>query len=133
MELTRQAILEADDQVIEPMDVPEWGGTIYVRSLTAQERDSYDRAMVRVGPRGEAQTSNALNNVRALLLVRCVTDKGGTRLFGDKDATALGKKSSAVVQRVWAVAQRLSGMDAEEQEAIAEDFVEAQPDDDSSA
>lgn len=131
-DLTREAILGANDVVIEPLEVEEWGGTVYIRGLSSQERDSYDRTLVRVGPRGQTSVGN-LDNVRATLAVRCIVDQEGNRLFSDKDAAELGKKSSSAVQRVWELARKLSGMDDETVEAEAEVFVEAQDDVSSSA
>jgi len=133
MDLTAQAILEADDSSLEPLEVPEWNGTVYVRAMTSAEKDAYDRLMVRIGERGQtAVNAQRLDNVRALLAVRVLCDKDGGRLFKDTDAAALGKKSSKALQRVWDVARKLSGFDEEETEKDAEAFGEAQGDDSSS-
>jgi hypothetical protein len=60
-----------------------------------------------------------VTNARAKLLVRVLVTESGTRIFGDRDAPDLGKKSSLVINRLYEAAARLSGM-SEEEEAVAE-------------
>jgi hypothetical protein len=50
--------------------------------------------------------------------VRCLVNENGTRIFADQDAAALGKKSSAVINRLWEVAADINGSSAEEQEEM---------------
>jgi hypothetical protein len=61
-------------------------------------------------------------NVRAKVVTRCVVDDDGNRLFTDADVVQLGGKSAAALERVYAVAARLSGLSDEDQEAMARDF-----------
>lgn len=133
-QLTADAIRVADDTQTEDVPVPEWGQEgdyVTVRGLTAIEKDQYDREIVKIDNRGNAKMGR-LDNLRALLSVRCIVDSDGERMFRDSDARMLGEKSSLVVGRIWAVAARLSGMREEETEEEAEDLDEAQPDDSSS-
>ena len=127
MTLNAEQILAAQDIPSETIDVPEWGGKVVVRGLSAAEKDAYDRAIVQVDSKGNT-TIGRLDNIRALLVVRCLVDEDGERLFKDSQARELGEKSSAVVGRLWRIATRLSGMSAEEAEAEAEAFVGAQDD-----
>ena len=48
----------------------------------------------------------------------CVVDDAGERLFTDKDAAELGKKSAAALDRVFAVAQRLNGLSPSDVEEL---------------
>jgi len=50
-----------------------------------------------------------LDNVRARFAVLTICDEAGKRLFSDADATKLGAKSAAALDRVFAVSQRLNG------------------------
>lgn len=125
--LNADAIRAVDDRAYETVEVPEWGGTVRLRGLTAVERDQYDREMVKFDNNGKAQLGR-LDNVRALLVVRCLVDEGGDRMFRDSDARWLGDKSSLVIGKLFEVCSRLSGMRPEETEAAAEDFDGAQPD-----
>ena len=40
--LSRTDILGAKDLGLTPVEVPEWGGTVYVRSMTARERITWE-------------------------------------------------------------------------------------------
>lgn len=132
MSLTAEAILAASDIQTEAVDVAEWGGKVYVRGLTAAERDRYDREIVSIDKKGNTSIGR-LDNLRALLVVRCLVDENGDRLFQDSQARELGGKSSVVIGRLWEVAARLSGMSSATEEAEAEAFAEAQDDDTSTA
>lgn len=125
MRLNRDLILKADDIHAEEVRVPEWADpetgadTVLVRGLTGRERDEYETAMVE--RRGKQYVPNPVN-VRARLVVRCVVGEDGQRLFADGDADELGAKSGAAVNRVYAVAARLSGLSDEDAEELAENF-----------
>jgi hypothetical protein len=54
------------------------------------------------------------DGMRAKLLVKCLVDEAGERLFTDQDAPALGAKNGAVIDRLYDVAARLSGLSEEE-------------------
>lgn len=109
--LTRDAILQAQDLPKELVSVPEWGGEIYVRALTGAERDAFEQSIVE--QKGKSTKMN-LQNMRAKLVALTVVDEGGNRLFTDADAKLLGKKSALALNRVFEVAQKLSGLTPED-------------------
>lgn len=109
MELTRDAILAADDLTLEPLEVPEWGGTVYVRGLCGRDRDSYELRLAVARQRGQVEDFP----MRAEIAVRCLVDSAGNRLFGPGDVSALAEKSADVLDRVYDKAARLSGMEPE--------------------
>ncbi len=114
--LTREGILNATDLTLEPVEVPEWGGNVLVRGLTGAERDAYEASIVKqVGNKARMD----MENMRAKLVALCLVDENGKRLFTQADAEALGKKSGAALQRVFAAAQRLSGLAGEDLEEAA--------------
>jgi hypothetical protein len=113
--LSREAILAADDLAAEDVHVPEWGGTVRVRALTAYERDQFEQALL--DGRGPDRQIN-LANFRARLVALTVVDAEGRRLFSEEDAWLLGQRSAAAVARVFDVAQRLSGMSRRDVEQI---------------
>jgi hypothetical protein len=120
--LSRDDILKAEDLVTEEVDVPEWGGTVTVRGLTGRERDEFEASVLE--QRGKRMVTNTAN-VRAKLAVKCVIDADGDRVFADTDANALGEKSGAAIDRVFAVASRLSGLGDSDVENLAADFGKA--------
>jgi len=114
--LSKDAILAASDIPYEDVEVPEWGGTVRVRGLTGAERDAHEVKMAEARRKGVA-LEVVLHNFRARLVVKCLIDEQGNRLFSDDDAKVLGEKSAPVIDRLFDVARRLSGMtdDAVEQ------------------
>ncbi len=109
--LTRDQILQANDLPRERVDVPEWGGVVYVRTMTAQERDDFEQSTL--GEDGRP----SMGNIRARLAVCTVVDEDGNRLFEDGDAEALGRKSASAVNRIFEVAQRLNRLRADDVDA----------------
>lgn len=114
--LTRDQILGADDIQTETVDVPEWGGSVLVRGLSGTERDALEAEVVQAN--NDGSTSLELKNLRARLVSLSVVDEDGERLFSDRDVEMLGQKSAHALQRVFAVAQRLSGLQREDIEEL---------------
>ena len=114
--LTRDQILGADDLTREKVDVPEWGGFVYVRELTASEKDALDAENYVLKGR-DVQVNR--RDFKARLLVRSICDDKGKTLFTLKDIQALGAKSLKAMERVAAVALKLSAMSEESQEELA--------------
>lgn len=124
--LTRDAILQAQDLPRELVEVPQWGGSVYVRALTGAERDTFETSIVE--QRGKSTKMN-LKNIRAKLVALSVVDEEGNRIFSDADASALGKKSAAALDKVFEVAQRLSGLRPEDVEELSKNFGSDQSED----
>ena len=114
--LTREAILQAKDLPYEDVAVPEWGGKVRVRALTGAERDRFEASIVE--QRGKAGPRLNTANIRAKLVALCCVDEQGNRLFSDEDAELLGRKSAAALNRVFEVAQRLSGLTQADMEEL---------------
>lgn len=136
--LSKEAILSADDLEKELVEVPEWGGAVYVRALTGAERDAFEQSMVemrtvRQGRKQETVREMRLQNIRARLCALTICDEEGNRLFTDADVQALGRKSASALNRVFQVAQRLSGLTDEDVDELAGNSDEIRSDDSSSA
>lgn len=115
MTLTRDAILTADDLKKEEIQVPEWGGSVFIRCMTGTERDAFESEAYTV--RGKDVQINR-ENFRARLLVRVLVDEKGERLFSDKDIASLGAKSGKALDRVFTVAMKISGLSKEDVEDL---------------
>jgi hypothetical protein len=109
MILNRDAILQADDLGRELVDVPEWGGSVYVRAMTGNERDAFEESILDMRSKGK-DTRVVMANIRAKLCARCIVGEEGERLFTDADIDVLGAKSARALDRVFEAAQRLCGM-----------------------
>ena len=115
--LNRDEILAASDILTELVPVPEWGGDVYVKGMTGAERDKFEASIIE--QRGKTQTMN-MANIRAKLASLTICDETGRRLFNEADVQLLSKKSAAALQRVFAVAQKLSGIGDEDVKELAE-------------
>ena len=125
MILTRDDILRANDSQMEAVDVPEWGGQVLVKGLSGTERDRFEQDSI--DQRGKTTKLN-FTNIRARLLVLCLVDEQGNRLFQRSDIDLLGQKSAVALNRVFEVARRLSGLNQEDVEELAENFDDGQSD-----
>lgn len=96
-----QILAAADTPPPTPVDVPEWGGTVYVRVMSGVERDAFEASVITDG-------QVDLANARAKLVVRVLCDEHGNRLLDDADLDALGRRSAIALNRVYAVAQRIN-------------------------
>lgn len=117
--LSKEAIFACNDIKVEIVPVPEWSGEVKVRGLSARERDDYEGSLIDARKKGA--TVN-LANMRAKLVALSVVDDAGQRLFSDADIAKLGEKSAASLDRIYGVAQRLSGMSDADQEELAKNL-----------
>ena len=119
----RERILALDDRQYEEVDVPEWrevlgSEPLRVRGLTGTERDAWEASLLRDTPGGRGRPRMDYSDLRAKLVVRCVVDESGRRVFTDRDIGALGGKSASALQRIFEVAQRLSRLTDEDVEEL---------------
>ena len=114
--LTREAILSADDLPAETVDVPEWGGKVRIRTMTGSERDAFESSLIGTGGK---DTSKNLRDLRARFASLVIVDESNERLFSEKDVKALGRKSAAALDRVFAAGQRLNGLSNQDVDELA--------------
>jgi hypothetical protein len=86
MILDKDAIRAADDLPRKLIEVPEWGGSVYVRSLSASDADSLEFV------KGA--------HLRATLAVMAVCDADGKLLFTKADTAWLASKSAKALARI---------------------------------
>jgi len=111
--LSKAQILQANDNKTEQIEVPEWGGEVIVAVMSGHARDRLEASIV-----GKNGGSN-LQNIRAKYVAASLVDENGDLLFSESDIAALGKKSAAALDRVFAVAQRLNHITDDDVEALA--------------
>ncbi len=105
--LNKKDILEIADIKTQLVPVPEWGGEVYVKGLNGAERDKFESSMIE--QRGKERSVN-MANIRAKLASMSICDESGKRLFSEADVQALSQKSATALQRIFVVAQKLSGI-----------------------
>jgi hypothetical protein len=121
MALSRDGILGAVDVQTEKVHVPEWGDDVIVRGLTGDELDNFQGSVRQFRPTFDGKGMEAVlvqEGMRAKLLVKCLIDEAGERLFTDQDAPALGAKNGAVIDRLYDIASRLSGLSEDEKKEM---------------
>lgn len=103
--LSKREIVAADDSGYEDVHVPEWGGWVRVKRLTAGERGKIEAAQVTIGPEGEQKWNGA--NMRELFCqMAMVNPTDGVRLFSGQEIHMLAAKSAAAMDRVYESATR---------------------------
>ncbi len=106
--LTRDQILSADDLKSEVVSVPEWGGSVRVKTLTGSQRDEFEASIVTL--EGKKAVIKSSRGIRALLASLSICDDKGAAVFSKEDVEKLAAKSSLALDRVFGVASRLSGL-----------------------
>lgn len=121
VKLKRGEILKADDLPVEIVDIPEWGGEVTVKGLTGKQRDAYEMQVFQYNKKHN-NVDWKRENMRAKLIVLSCIDEDGSLLFEESDIQALGDKSSSALDRIFEVAQRLSGITKKDVEELEKDF-----------
>lgn len=131
--LSADEFLNAPDTVIERVETPELkpGSFVYVRSITAEERgiiESQGALFKEKLQRGKEDPFARDYTVKFAYLCMCNAD--GTRMFTDiKAVAALKKKNSAVIGRIAARGQKLSGFSKEDIEELEKNSPQTQLED----
>ena len=114
--LSKADILGCSDLRFETVPVPEWGGSVRIRTLSGADRDAFEATLMKLV---DGKRVPDMDNLRAKLLAATVVDEEDKPVFGVEDLLALGRKSAVAIDRVFAVAQRLNAMAPESvEEAI---------------
>jgi hypothetical protein len=98
--LSAGEIFAAPREAPRLVDVPEWGGGVYVRMLTAGERDHFETTALEGKGKGR--------HVRALLVFLCAVGENGCRIFDDRDLVRISELDAAPVDRVFAAAMKIN-------------------------
>lgn len=106
--LSRDAIKDAQDWKLEKVEVPEWGGDVYLKTLSGTERDMFE----------DGYAEQKMRNFRARFLALSLCDDKGERLYGDNEADELGGKSSVVLNRLFDKAWALNAFRTEDVDAL---------------
>jgi hypothetical protein len=97
--LSAEEILGAQDIKVVDVDVPEWDGSIRLRTMTAAE------AM-----RLSGEDFSNVNSSVAVLILTAVNPETNKPLFTLKDVDVLKEKSMAAFMRIQKAAAELNGM-----------------------
>lgn len=99
--LTKEQILLVTDKATKQIEVPEWGGSVFIRGMTIDDADY-------------VASIKDDNQIGLKIIVRMVVDENGKQLFTDKDIPALKKKSIRAITRVVRQITDFSSLDTAE-------------------
>lgn len=104
----KESILKASQLKREP--VKFFGQDVFVREMTAAERDAYEAHQYEASKKG-----SALDNFRSRLLAKVLVDDAGNRIFGDDEVASVGSLPAGEVRRAFEVAAKLNALTPEDQ------------------
>lgn len=113
MSLTLDQIKNAKPQLKE-IDVPEWGGSVFIRPLTLEEQALLGD---KNSEREEGQLS-IMQNIIAPLIQCSITDENGKLLFGKDDIGEIMKSPASAIVRLQKEIFDFNGMSAEGKEVL---------------
>lgn len=106
----KDMILAVDDLPRKPVKVKEWGTTVWIKTMSGAEKDGFELEYY-----GEDKPHT---NIRAGMLVRCLVDEQGQRIFADNEAEILGHKSAKVLSQLFTIASKLNAISATDVEEL---------------
>lgn len=121
MDLKAQ-IQAAEKSRLHPVEVEEWGVTVYLRPLSSAEWDAHC-SMVRKEYGGNIEH---MPNWRARMICPVLCDENGNRLFDNPDE--LGQLSTTALKTLFDELAEANGMTAESHEDIEKNYEETPAD-----
>ncbi len=109
MALTREEALAQVPKSLAALprvEVEAFGGTVFVRSLTSDEKDAFE---VENAKRRETSGDSGAVGFRARVVCWTCCNAEGSRLFEFSDADALGKADIATIDKLFEASDRLNG------------------------
>ena len=113
--LGREQILVGVPLASTDVEVPEWGGVVRVREMTAGERDTFDILLI------EGQHLD-LRDYRAKLVAATACDEEGRLLFVQGDLDALTHLGAGAMDRLFEAAARLNHLTSGDMDALGKVF-----------
>lgn len=121
------SLLQNSDQIFaaaakvktETFHVDEWNCDVLLRELTGKERDKFELSTVE--RKGNSVKQN-LENLRARLIILCVVNEQGERVFNPKDIDRLGDLPATGLDRLFTKCQKMNGLRQEDVEELTEGF-----------
>jgi len=109
--LSKDQIMGVQDVRTKEVAVPEWGGSVLIRTLSAGDKGRLEQKMTRA----DLDYSTVMAEYASLI----VCDEEGKRIFSAKDIAALSEKSASALQKIFDAGQELNSLSRQDIEAIA--------------
>ena len=124
MTLTKQQILSTSPRLKE-VDVPEWGGSVFIRPLTIHEQAK----LADLGTKYEkSSVVDRMKNCTLRLVQWSVCDEQGNPLFEAADLEPLMNKAASAFLRLQDAILALSGLTEESRKELEKNLLSARTD-----
>lgn len=111
MSLDKTAFLKPVPVDLVEFEIPELGGSVFIRGMTVVERSKFERQFrTRKGDTNERK----MNEIRQRMLIACVCNSDGQQLLNEADVEAIGKQRADIVERLVNAAQIACGMSTDD-------------------
>lgn len=108
--LTKEQILQVQDRQVCRLDCPEWGGEVFVRPLSGEQRDELEERFSK---------SDSMIGIRAWIAAAGLCDESGESMqFTPHEIDKLASKSASTLDRIATKVQSISGMSAADIEEL---------------
>lgn len=111
----RDKILKNKNLEQKKVHVPEWGVDVYVRMLTAGERDLYEQEIVKENKKNKGKPNS---HIRARLVMLSTIDENGGRVFKEEDIEELAQMGIKPIERLFEVSQNLNALTEDDVKAL---------------
>ncbi|MCK5581326.1 MAG: hypothetical protein KAJ18_08645 [Candidatus Omnitrophica bacterium] len=103
--LNREDILSKNELKKEKVQVPEWGGYVYVSEMSAETRDQWEQELI-----ASRESEDKLVSGRASLAVITIVDEKGNLIFTNEDIPRVAKLSAISLDKITEISQKLNGL-----------------------
>lgn len=104
----REKILNTVDIKTQLVEIPEWGVTIEVRSLTGKQRSILIQNNIDI----KTGVVDVAGMFPDLVILSSYEPETGERVFLDSDREEISNKNSGALDKIFAVASKLSGLES---------------------
>lgn len=106
--LTKEQLLKTVKRPSVKVEMPEFGGEILLRGISAGELMTFQKSIEKPSKKnGEFEIDRETFGPK--LLVRCIVDKDGNRVFADEEWESFNGWPVSAFQRATAAALKLNG------------------------
>lgn len=106
MTITKEQVL-ATKPALKEVEVPEWGGSVWIRPVTLGEQGRLANAGAKYE---KADPSTRLKGTTVALIIWVVSDENGMPMFSDSDIPSLMNQPAAVFLKLQDAILELSGL-----------------------
>jgi hypothetical protein len=109
--ITRESLKALPPEKPEHLDVPEWEGDVFIRTMSAREQMDLQNV--------------SQNDMPIRVMLATLVDEQGSRIFTDEDFDLLAGQPFPVIMRVFRACASHNGFSTKELDEAIEGFVQA--------